>query len=395
MKLYVEGMECRSCEEKVKRAVESIKGVRGVDVKNPKVIVIFKGNSTKEDTNKVIETIEGLGYKVRTRESIWIRNILSLLAVVLLFFVLRQVNFGTSRITKDMGYVSIFLAGLFGSVHCVGMCGGFCITASKGKTGSIFYNLGRLVSYTCMGAIFGGIGSVLFQIDGADVVIKILVGLFMIVVALSMMGMVRLPKIKTLEKVGSPFTIGLLNGLMPCGLLTIAWAVAAASGSVLSGGLTMACFCLGTMPLMLCLGSLSGSFQKFHAVYRVLAVFVAVFGLLSISQGFSLAGVGMPTTSNEATATSKDSGNVQKIESQMENGRYPDIEVEKGKEVEWTIIADEGDLTSCNYVVEIPEYGIEKELEVGKNTITFTPTKSGTYTYSCYMGMLTGTITVS
>ena len=63
--------------------------------------------------------------------------------------------------------------------------------------------------------------------------------------------------------------------------------------------------------------------------------------------------------------------------------------------MEWTVIADESSLNGCNGEIIIPEYDIKQKLIVGENVITFTPTNSGTFGYSCWMGMIRSSITVA
>ena len=60
----------------------------------------------------------------------------------------------------------------------------------------------------------------------------------------------------------------------------------------------------------------------------------------------------------------------------------------------WTIIADEKSLNGCNNEIVIPAFDLQIKLEAGKNTIRFTPESTGSYPYSCWMGMLRNTITV-
>ena len=62
--------------------------------------------------------------------------------------------------------------------------------------------------------------------------------------------------------------------------------------------------------------------------------------------------------------------------------------------VKWIIDAPKGSINGCNYKIYINEYGIEYQFKSGENIIEFTPTNAGTFRYSCWMGMIRGTITV-
>ncbi len=85
---------------------------------------------------------------------------------------------------------------------------------------------------------------------------------------------------------------------------------------------------------------------------------------------------------------------VQIIEFDLQSNGFPTIDVEVGKPVRLIINADESALNSCNYVIVSLDYGIEQQLDVGQNIIEFTPTQTGQFVYSCWMGMLGAYINV-
>jgi plastocyanin domain-containing protein len=93
------------------------------------------------------------------------------------------------------------------------------------------------------------------------------------------------------------------------------------------------------------------------------------------------------------TATASPS---QTVESTLQSSGLPDITVQVGLSVRWIINADDTALNGNNRRINIPEYGIsEFELKSGANVIEFTPTQTGVFTYSDWMGMNHGTITVT
>lgn len=133
---------------------------------------------------------------------------------------------------------------------------------------------------------------------------KIAAGIIMVVMGINMLGLIpglrrfglHMPvrrKHRTSAK-RTPFVVGLCNGLMPCGPLQSMQIVALASGGFVSGAFSMFCFSMGTVPLMLGLGSaVSVLGQKFtRQVMRIGAMLVVVMGLATISQGNALSGVG-------------------------------------------------------------------------------------------------------
>jgi len=274
---------------------------------------------------------------------------------------------------------------------------------------SLLYNLGRVAGYTAVGALVGALGAILTPTGVFKGVIQLVAGIFMVVMGLSMLGVLptlRLP-IKALNldthRSKGPLVIGLLNALMPCGPLQAMQLYALSTGSALVGALSMLAFALGTAPLMLALGALGTSLSRRFTTraMRVGAVLICVMGLFMFSTGFTLSGFTNPMShmfggggnGPEASQVTIANG-YQAVDSTLGRG-YPDITVTAGMPVRWTIEASEDAINGCNNRMYIPEYGIEHSFTPGANLIEFTPTEAGTYTYSCWMGMITGKIVVT
>ena len=96
---------------------------------------------------------------------------------------------------------------------------------------------------------------------------------------------------------------------------------------------------------------------------------------------------------NNASA-SKISNGVQTVTTKLSSGEYKPIVVEKGIPVKWIIKAEAKDINGCNNKIIIQEFNIEKKLVVGDNIIEFTPLESGSFTFSCWMGMIRSNIRV-
>jgi len=182
-------------------------------------------------------------------------------------------------------YLLIFLAGLAGSMHCIGMCGGFACAMGadpRGRVASLqrhlIYNLGRVTSYCFLGAVVGYLG-VLLVGHGAENTpaslaqraLAVVSGCLMVFIGLQFFGLFRtyhrrligrggeflVQALRDLLKVpgaAAPLAFGVLNGLLPCPLVYAFAAQAAGSGGPLSGLLIMAAFGLGTFPAMLIMG---------------------------------------------------------------------------------------------------------------------------------------------
>lgn len=209
---------------------------------------------------------------------------------------------------------AILIASFLGSPHCAGMCGGFAAFCSR-KNGGVAavcaYNFGRLGTYVSLGLLAGGLGAVLNaggQTIGLARVAAISLGLCMVLWGLSDLsgiGRVRLDKVRAVFQqrlarihsklapnpsggVQSAFVVGLLSTFLPCGWLYTYVAIAAASGAAWSGALVMLVFWIGTVPMMILLGSLSQAIVKrLGARHHVLVSLILIAaGLFSIAGHF-------------------------------------------------------------------------------------------------------------
>ncbi|MDR3216959.1 MAG: sulfite exporter TauE/SafE family protein [Clostridiaceae bacterium] len=298
----------------------------------------------------------------------------------------------------------------------------YAASASKKKfdiktfRSSLLYNLGRVISYTVIGFIVGAIGSVLAFSDTAKGVVSIVAGVLMIIMGLNMLGVlpflrklsVRMPKFitkpinKLKAKNNSPFIVGLLNGLMPCGPLQTMQIYALSTGSPFLGAFSMFLFSLGTVPLMFAVGALGSLLTKKVAkkIMAAASALVIVLGMVMFGNGAGLSGLALPEflggsgggTAVEAAVDYEN--NVQTVEFDLQPNSYNAIRVKRGVPVVWTIRADADNLNGCNGEIKVGKLGISKKLEIGDNVIEFTPESGGTIAYSCWMGMIKSRIIV-
>lgn len=452
-RLQVKGMTCAGCETRIEGALLALPGVVKARAKAKEGSVEITYDPAVASADAFEKAITALDYKVEAAASQEEKKpeaarVIGLLVLLLAFFLLGS-RFGWFQVfnffplaTKDTSYAMLFVIGLLTSVHCVAMCGGInlsqCISgvAGQGRFDGLFpsllYNLGRVISYTVIGGIVGAIGSVVQFSGAARGIIQLLAGVFMVFMGLNLSGLFpalarftpHLPKalgrkiIKEKKRSNSPLYVGLLNGLMPCGPLQAMQLYALSTGSALGGALSMLLFSLGTVPLMFLLGALSSILsRKFtKQMVTVGAVLVVVMGISMFQNGLALSGMGSssgiaqsePAIEEKAEATQPpapvaDENNsqaeesqetVQEIISELTGYGYPAITVKAGIPVKWTIKAPKGSLNGCNYALVIPEYNIQKRLAEGDNVIEFTPTRTGTFVYSCWMGMIRSTIKV-
>ena len=219
-----------------------------------------------------------------------------------------------------------------GSFHCAGMCGPIAIalplhgnTVPQKIFGGTLYNLGRTITYGIMGAVFGLLGQGLHLL-GFQQKISVLMGAIMIISVLfpalfknqynmgkswfSVVGKLKktIAKMFAIRSFQSLFFIGMLNGLLPCGLVYMAIAGAIGTGGVVQGSLYMILFGLGTIPMLLGI-SLAGNVLSLTVrkqINKLIPVLVVIVGLLFILRGLSL---GIPYLSPPK----------QKIEKKFEN----------------------------------------------------------------------------
>lgn len=210
--------------------------------------------------------------------------------------------------------LSALVLGLMGSFHCAGMCGPIAIalplhgnTVPQKIFGGALYNLGRTITYGIMGALFGLLGQGM-EMLGFQQKISVLMGALMIISVLfpaifknqynldksmfSLVGKLKklIANMFSIRSFSSLFFIGMLNGLLPCGLVYMAIAGAIGTGNAGQGMLYMILFGLGTIPMLLSI-SIAGNLMSQairKKINKLIPVLVVVVGLLFILRGLSL-----------------------------------------------------------------------------------------------------------
>ena len=493
IQLNIGGMTCVNCQTKIEKTLHRTEGVISASVSYNNAAADIVYDEEKISLEEIIAAIEELDYEVIRKSKAAgpnIMNIVCMLVIIVSLYVMLQ-TLGILNLLvpgrladSKTGYGMLFVIGLMTSVHCIAMCGGInlsqCIPRTaqgeQDDTGKLValrpalaYNMGRVLSYTAAGFVLGLAGFLIGGGAGPGLpillqgILKLIAGLFMVIMGINMLGLfpwlrrftIRMPKFLA-SKVGNqraknirPFAVGILNGFMPCGPLQSMWIVALATGNPFAGALSMLLFSLGTVPLMLGLGSVVSVLGRKFAdkVMTAGAVLVVVLGLAMLSQGGSLSGwlppdlllilvialfvagvmLSIPIEkkalnnvvkaasfvivigayilwSYQGTLLQNSSladnnvevvDGVQVVNSTLLSGSYPNITVQEGIPVKWVIDAPEGNINGCNSRMLIQDYGIEYTFHTGENVIEFTPADAGTVRYSCWMGMIRGNIFVA
>lgn len=204
-----------------------------------------------------------------------------------------------------------FILGLVSSLHCVGMCGPLALMVPGGVrkgegrkekvealVNSLLYNVGRVTTYAVFGLAFGLLGRSLAWF-GWQQKISLALGLVILLSVVMpsafskarvlsgpierVMAVVRLKMSNLLfnGRPGSLYAFGMLNGLLPCGMVYMALAGAIATGTTLGGAGFMALFGLGTLPAMWAL-TFFGSFAKQEFRSRAKKLFPALMAIMAV-----------------------------------------------------------------------------------------------------------------
>ena len=217
----------------------------------------------------------------------------------------------------ETGYLAVFLIGLLGGVHCVGMCGGIVSAltfALADKTPhqrfilQCCYHLGRLLSYTLLGLLAGLLGKGILAPVFASQWPYAVTGLVMIATGLYLTGWWRgLDKLERLgarlwqlmtplrqrfipiNTTGRALAAGMLWGFLPCGLVYSALLLAFSSASPTTAAGTMLAFGAGTLPMMLLAGSTAGALKQTlqqHGWRTANGLLIAAFGVWTLLRMF-------------------------------------------------------------------------------------------------------------
>ncbi|HET8816201.1 MAG TPA: sulfite exporter TauE/SafE family protein [Pseudidiomarina sp.] len=206
--------------------------------------------------------------------------------------------------------LAALMMGLAGAGHCIMMCGGIAGAFGQSVTTTtlLFYNLGRIASYTLAGAIVGYAASLLtLLMPDVLLILRLASGLLLILFGLYLAGWWLV--LRRLERIGAPlwkrlqpfaqqfrqrqsavsvFGAGMVWGWLPCGLVYSALSWAALSGTAAQGAWLMLWFGLGTLPAMFAFGWFSKAVQsilKSHGFRQAMGIIMIIYGIWVIQIG--------------------------------------------------------------------------------------------------------------
>ena len=212
----------------------------------------------------------------------------------------------------------IFISGILGSSHCIGMCGPFALTIGESAPSwqdnllrQLIYSVGRIFTYTCMGAVagFGGMRLAAYAPNFINIpaALAIIAGAFLIFQGAQAAGLLRKRSVvgSTTPCLGgtllgsflrgqgklTTFLAGIFTGFLPCGLVYAFLTLAAGTADLVMGAATMVAFGVGTMPVMFATGFSSSllTIRMRKRLFQLAAWCVILAGVVSIVRGVGFA----------------------------------------------------------------------------------------------------------
>jgi sulfite exporter TauE/SafE len=330
---------------------------------------------------------------------------------------------------EQLSYALLFVAGLFTGFHCVGMCGalvvGYVVKAGADNGSKYFthlyYGAGKLLSYTVIGGLFGALGAIISFTPYMRGLAGVASGIFLVLFGLSTLNLfpalarfrIKTPDFvmkrlgKAYRGTGSPFAIGLLNGLMViCGPLQAMYIMAAGTGDPLAGAKMLFVFGLGTLPMMLGFGVLASALSKQFApkIVRASGVLVIVLGVIMLNRGLVMVGgghdyssllarIGLAPHSMEHMEGPAPEPQVIRM-TVTGNGFEPgEFALTQGVPVRWVIQGEAAE--ECDRRILVPALDLDFGVQPGENVVEFTPRRAGVIPWTCRMGTAHGVFRVA
>ncbi len=340
-----------------------------------------------------------------------------------------EINVGIAFLTGLVASVSTCLA-VVGAV-VIGFAEKYQTEGKKFFAGAVkpnlFFQIGRLLSFFILGGFLGLIGGKL-NISGNFVsVFTIFISIILFWLGLNILGIlpsaaaigIRMPKkiikhwnrLKESQYRAAPFLLGGLSFFLPCGFTQSMQILALGSGGFWNGGLILLFFSLGTMPVLLGLGTATSwtknktAYNKKFSVFKKAAgILIIFFAIFTLNAGLATRGINanftgwikntwQNTKGNSNSASVNEIGqdaSVQIVRMSITDwGFKPNqIKIKSGVPVRFVITGEY--VSGCTNKIIIPSLGISKNIARGENIIEFTPQNPGIIPFSCWMGMVRG-----
>jgi len=442
IQLKIQGMHCKSCEILIERKLRKIEGLHKVNVHlaSGKADLYCSRDLSLEEIKEAISDVQ---YKI----SFWedknqvdhaenangdFFQISTIFFIILLaYFLLKKFDLLPNfAISDNMSYGFIFMIGLVAAVSsCLAVTGGLLLSLAakynekfphlsgvKKFKPHIYFNIGRIVSYTLLGGLIGKLGSLFIISPRINGILVIMISFVMISMGFRLLklfpslSLFHIPMPKFLahkihdsvdsESKAAPFMLGAGTFFLPCGFTQALQLYVISQGDFKIGALTMFFFSLGTLPSLVGLGAVSsfakGEMQK--VFLKFVGALVILLGIFNLNSGLNLTGISLASilqnTKNTEIITKAEpieivnGKQIVKMKVRGLNYSPSNFTITKDVPVEWQI--DGREAGGCAQVLIVPTLGITEYLSSDSiTTITFTPKKIGTIPFSCSMGMTT------
>ncbi|OIO44880.1 MAG: hypothetical protein AUJ25_03180 [Parcubacteria group bacterium CG1_02_37_13] len=453
---FVKGTHCASCEIVIEKSLLELKNIKSVEAKSDKGEVLIEyegGKPTIEELNKMFKesgytffdkSKEKEGAKESNGENNNLSSVVIIsLAVLAIWWFLNKLGVSNFiNVGAKSSLPAFLLFGLLaGFSSCAALVGGLVLSLSKqwdglyGQKNStkdklqphFMFNLGRVLGFTLLGAILGIVGSKLQFTLGLAPFLVIAVSIMMIFLALQMLGIkafrnfqLTMPRSvtryvaneKNFRGKTMPLFMGALTFFLPCGFTITAQGLALLSGNPVQAALIMGFFALGTAPALLGIGFSAVKFSnKPHTSLqfaRIAGVVVLFFALFNVNSQLNVLGYSgfsglLGSFSNNSNGNTQNEEGLaiivdgkQLLKMQADSSGYKPnyLKVKVGIPVRWEI-TDIGTSGCTNAIISKSLFEGQVSLNRGQTSVKeFTPEKPGKYRFSCWMGMVSGTIEV-
>jgi sulfite exporter TauE/SafE/copper chaperone CopZ len=423
--LAITGMTCVNCEVVVERAIRAIPGVRSAHVDYRRGVASVASDEAL-DISRINVALAEEGYgaaeaqaaPAKRKARIYTEAAAAVLIVLGVFLAARQFNLlpRSLSVTDNMTYGFVLLIGLIASVSsCMAVTGGLLVAlaakyneATQGLSARqrfiphLFFNAGRIISYTLLGGLIGAAGAALTFSALATGILTIVLSAIMVLIGLQMLGVMppvsrllpRLPKgavhrihdlAVTQSRTGA-FVLGAATFFLPCGFTLALQLYVLTKGSFAVGALTMLVFAIGTLPALLSLSVLSSFASGITQVRfaRLAGAAVIFLGLMNIQYGLVQTGSDYIPVSPFAAAPLEASAAAQSAPARQVQIAEMKIDGFEYVPNRFTVKA------GCGRVLIMRGAGIMKFLSSDEiNVISFTPARAGELAFNCSMGMMT------
>ena len=450
LKVCIDGMTSPADERLLRQKLKLVPNVHNASVHFGRgtANIYYKGTQPLWEDLK--EAVESAGYQLRHPDETpseiepphrkWMEIGGALLVVFAIYKLLQAFDLVSlaPSVAGASNFGSIFLIGLVaGTSSCLAVTGGLLLTVAAKynethQAGTkwekfkplLSFNIGRIVSYFLLGGIVGVIGHSVTLTPRMTGYMSVAVAFIMLYLALSILKIIpkgklgiRSPKALSHWIAGlsesdhplAPFALGAGTFFLPCGFTQSLQLAALASGSFITGSLTMGIFALGTLPSLIGISAISstakGTFSRLFL--RFAGVLVFVLALFNINNGLLLTGIDLSSlipnfsgVSSPAYAAGSDPNVTQNADGTQTinmhvtpSGYEPSsFTVIAGKPTKVKATADAN--LGCTSVLTAPTYGLVKYLQAGENELgPITPTQS--FVLTCSMGMYRANVTVA